>query len=60
MVILANSSSVLKCYEGQNNERPPAPVISGIPQGNVLDLLLFVAYITDLPDIIDSIAYLFA
>ena len=50
----------VKDYLVNREKSHTAPVISGIPQGTCLGPLLFVIYINDLLDEVDSDGFLFA
>lgn len=54
---LTNRSQLVRVNGSRSD---PVAVLSGIPQGSVLGPILFIIYINDLPDVVESTMYLFA
>ena len=54
---LSNRSQIVRVNGAHSKS---SQVISGIPQGSVLGPILFVVYINDLPDAVNSSKFLFA
>ena len=54
---LSNRSQIVRVNGAYSKS---SQVISGIPQGSVLGPILFVIYINDLPDAVNSSKFLFA
>ncbi len=53
-------SSRTQCVVVEGDSSSSTPVLSGVPQGSVLGPTLFLAYINDLPDCVNSEVRLFA
>ena len=54
-------SNCQQCVKVNNKYSDLLPVLSGIPQGSILDLLLFLIYVNDIPGYVSNpLLYLFA